>query len=382
VERKNRKLLAPVQKGGKPYRLSFRSQMKIIVLLGGESAERRVSLASGEAVAGALAARGHEVYKVDPLDPVRLVPARVPLFNEAVGEKPPDLSQLPRFTPRRLAALLETLDHHRPDLVFPMLHGGMGEDGRLQAALEMVNIPFVGSGSLASALAMRKPYAKKLFLLAGVLTPATLLLPPSDDAVLANEKIRSSLGYPVVAKPDASGSAVGLTILKDESGLEQALKRITSLRYNVLVEPYISGRELTVTILGSEALPPIEIQPHEGVYDYLSKYTRGHTEYLCPAPLPEETLNQLKSLGLKAHQALGCRHYSRVDFRMRDDGELFCLEVNTIPGMTATSLVPKAAAAVGISFEELAERLAKMAMLDAAVAGEDCRAAYNGATSA
>lgn len=338
--------------------------MKIIVLLGGESAERRVSLASGEAVAGALAARGHEVYKVDPMDPVRMVPARVPLFNEAVGEKPPDLSELPRFTPRRLAALLETLDHHRPDLVFPMLHGGMGEDGRLQAALEMVNVPFVGSGSLASSLAMHKPFAKKLFLLAGVLTPASLLLQPTDNPALANEKIRSSFGYPVVVKPDASGSAVGLAVLKDENGLEHALNRIAALNANVLVEPYISGRELTVTIFGSDALPPIEIQPHEGVYDYLSKYTRGHTEYLCPAPLPTETLILLQSLGMKAHQALGCRHYSRVDFRMREDGELFCLEVNTIPGMTSTSLVPKAAAAVGIPFEELAERLAKMACSD------------------
>lgn len=336
--------------------------MKIIVLLGGESAERRVSLVSGEAVAQGLAAHGHEVYKVDLIDPVRLVQARVPLFSEAVGEAPPDLSELPRFTPRRLAALMETLDRQKPDVVFPMLHGGMGEDGRLQAALEMVGIRFVGSGSLACALAMNKPVAKKLFLLSGILTPATLLLTRQEiDEKNAAAKIQGYFGFPVVVKPDGSGSAVGLTILRDQNGLGEALKKITELEYNALVEPFITGQELTVTILGDEALPPIEIRPHGGVYDYLSKYTKGHTEYLCPAPLPEEKTRQLQEMGLKAHQTLGCRHYSRVDFRMREDGELFCLEVNTIPGMTATSLVPKAAAAVGISFEELVEKLVKMA---------------------
>lgn len=336
--------------------------MKIIVLMGGESAERRVSLVSGEAVAQGLANRGHEVFKVDLMDPVRLVQARVPLFNEAIGEKPPDLSELPRFTPRRLAALMETLDHQRPDAVFPMLHGGMGEDGRLQAALEMVGIPFVGSGSLASGLAMYKPAAKRLFLSNGVLTTASILVSAAEaNEEKTAERIQAYFGFPVVVKPDSSGSAVGLTILQDKNGLGEALKRITDLHCNALIEPYVAGQELTVTILGNEALPPIEIRPHGGVYDYLSKYTKGHTEYLCPAPLPDEQAQLLKELGLKAHQALGCRHYSRVDFRMREDSEFFCLEVNTIPGMTPASLVPKAAAAVGISFDELVDRLARMA---------------------
>jgi len=335
--------------------------MKIIVLLGGESAERRVSLASGEAVAHALETGGHEVYKVDLLDPVRIAPARVPMFNEAVGEVPPDLSELPRFTPRRLAALLETIDRQKPDVVFPMLHGGMGEDGRLQAALEMVGVRFVGSGSLACALAMNKPFAKRLFLLADILTPAMLLIPRREtDPAAVEEKIRGYFGFPAVAKPDASGSAVGLTILQDAGGLGEALAKIAALGSDVLIEPYIAGQELTVTILGDEALPPIEIRPHGGVYDYLSKYTKGHTEYLCPAPISEEQTRQVRALALKAHRTLGCRHYSRVDFRLRDDGELFCLEVNTIPGMTATSLVPKAAAAAGLSFEELVDRLAQM----------------------
>jgi D-alanine-D-alanine ligase len=335
--------------------------MKIIVLLGGESAERRVSLVSGEAVAHALEIGGHEVYKVDLVDSVRIVPARVPMFTEAVGEVPPNLSELPRFTPRRLAALLETIDRQKPDLVFPMLHGGMGEDGRLQAALEMVGMRFVGSGSLACALAMNKPYAKRLFLLAEVLTPAMLLIPRGEaDESTVEGKIRGYFSFPVVVKPDSSGSAVGLTILQDRNGLSDALAKITTLGYDILIEPYIAGQELTVTILGGEALPPIEIRPHGGVYDYLSKYTKGHTDYLCPAPISEEKTRQIRDLALKAHRALGCRHYSRVDFRLRNDGELFCLEVNTIPGMTATSLVPKAAAAVGISFEELVDRLAQM----------------------
>ncbi len=337
------------------------TNMKIIVLLGGESAERRVSLTSGEAVAQGLAARGHEVFKVDLMDPVRLVPARVPLFDEAVGERPPDLSDLPRFTPRRLAALLETIDHQRPDVIFPMLHGGMGEDGRLQAALEMVGVRFVGSGSLPCALAMAKPVAKRLFLTAGVLTPASLMISHQElkfDAVAP--QISGYFGFPAVVKPAASGSAVGLSIVPDPSKLEPALKMLADLHADALIEPYIAGRELTVTILGEEALPPIEIRPHGGIYDYLSKYTQGHTEYLCPAPLAEELTRSVQELALRAHRALGCRHYSRVDFRLREDGELFCLEVNTIPGMTSTSLVPKAAAALGLSFEDLVDKLAVM----------------------
>jgi D-alanine-D-alanine ligase len=334
--------------------------MKIIVLLGGESAERRVSLVSGEAVAAGLAARGHEVYKVDLVDPVRLVPARVPLFNEAVGEKPPDLSEIPRFSPRRLAALMETLDHQKPDVVFPMLHGGMGEDGRLQAALEMVGVRFVGSGSLASGLAMNKPVSKRLFLHAGVLAPATLLVSAGESEMDVAARIRASFGFPVIVKPDASGSAVGLAILLDQEGLGRALEKVTALHYLALVEPFIPGAELTVAILDREALPPIEIRPHGGVYDYLSKYTKGQTDYLCPAPITDIQTHRVRELGLKAHQSLGCRHYSRVDFRLREDGELFCLEVNTIPGMTATSLVPKAAAVVGMTFEDLVERLAML----------------------
>jgi D-alanine-D-alanine ligase len=153
---------------------------------------------------------------------------------------------------------------------------------------------------------------------------------------------------------------VGLTILQDAAGLGEALAKIAALGSDILIEPYIAGQELTVTILGDEALHPIEIRPHGGVYDYLSKYTKGHTDYLCPAPISEDKTRQVRELALKAHRALGCRHYSRVDFRLRDDGELFCLEVNTIPGMTATSLVPKAAAAAGLSFEELVDRLAQM----------------------
>ncbi len=338
--------------------------MKIIVLMGGESAERRVSLTSGEAVAHALAEKGHEVFKMDLIDPVRIAPAKVSLFKESVGEKPPEVDDIPRFTPRRLAALMETLDRQQPDLVFPMLHGGMGEDGRLQAALEMVGIPFVGSGSSASSLAMNKPKAKCLFRSVGVPTPDELLIATTEaDANSVTDKIEQFFGFPAVLKPDSLGSAVGLFILKDSSGLEEALEQIKSLNHNVLIEPFIPGRELTVTVLGNEALPPIEIRPHGGVYDYLSKYTKGHTEYLCPAPVSEEETARLKEYGFKAHQVLGCRHYSRVDFRMTDDGDLYCLEVNTIPGMTSTSLVPKAANAVGISFEELVDELAGMGVM-------------------
>ncbi|MCX6640693.1 MAG: D-alanine--D-alanine ligase [bacterium] len=336
--------------------------MKIIVLLGGESSERRVSLSSGEAVAKALASRGHDVYKMDLADPVRIAPAKVALFSEDVGEMPPEIGELPRFSPRRLAALMEMLDRQHPGVVFPMLHGGMGEDGRLQATLEMVGIPFVGSGSLASALAMNKPKAKLLFQAAGIPTPDNLSVESQQepvDGIL--EKINQRFGFPIVVKPEAGGSTVGLSILQTQDGLAGALQIIFGMGGLPMIEPFIPGRELTVAILGDQALPPIEIRPHGGLYDYHSKYTKGQTEYLCPAPLPESDLERLKALALKAHRALGCRHYCRADFRFKEDGGIFCLEVNTIPGMTATSLVPKAAAAVGISFEELVDRLAGMA---------------------
>jgi D-alanine-D-alanine ligase len=337
--------------------------MKIIVLLGGESQERRVSLSSGEAVAKALADQGHDVYKMDLIDPVRIAPARVALFNEDVGEKPPETADLPRFNPRKLAALMETFDRHHPDVVFPMLHGGMGEDGRLQAALEMVGIPFVGSGSLASAIAMHKPTSKALFRAAGMLTPEEIVIkqkPIELQSVLV--QIKEKFGFPLVVKPAASGSTVGLTILQDEQGLQRALDKVFELGDEPLIEPFIPGRELTVALLDGRPLPLIEIRPHGGLYDYHSKYTKGETEYICPAPLPDLELKRLGELAFTAYQALGCRHYGRADFRLRNDGAAYCLEVNTIPGMTATSLVPKAAAAVGISFSELVDRLVNMAV--------------------
>jgi D-alanine-D-alanine ligase len=291
---------------------------RIVVLMGGLSAEREISLRTGNAVLRALQGQGLDAVGLD------------------VG--------------RDLPARLVELD---AQIAFISLHGRYGEDGTVQGLLELLQIPYTGSGVLASSVAMNKLVTKQVLLHHGVATPAFAVYRNGDDL---DTFIAARQEYPLVAKPAREGSTIGVSIVRDPQGLRAGIGE--ALRHDelVLVEEFIAGSEVTVGVLGDQPLPVIQVVPKGGFYDYQSKYTPGQTEYLLPAPLPEGVTRRLQSAAVTACQALGCRGAARVDFMVRGE-ELFCLEVNTIPGMTETSLLPKAAGAVGIPFGDLVLRI-------------------------
>jgi D-alanine-D-alanine ligase len=336
--------------------------MRIVVLMGGNSTERDVSLATGRGVARALSSRGHDVIPLDAADGRRL--SLPDLENHRIGETPAETAGASKARGpvmggppgERNLALTRSPDLGRADAVFVALHGGMGEDGTLQGLLDLARIPYTGSGMLASALAMDKARAKMIFRAAGVPAPGGSLL-ESREAALDPDALG---GYPLVVKPNAQGSSVGVHIVAEADELPAALD--DAFQYGpVLVEEFIPGREVTVAVLGGRALPVVEIIPEAGFYDYRHKYTKGHTRYQVPADLPEDVAAEAARLGELAFVALGCAGVARVDFRLSPAGRLYCLEVNTVPGMTETSLVPMAAKAAGMSYETLVERLVELA---------------------
>lgn len=300
---------------------------KVAVLMGGWSAEREVSLVSGKACADALEARGYQVTRVD--------------------------------LKRDLSPLLAALDP-KPDVVFNGLHGRWGEDGNIQGVLNILGIPYTHSGLLASAVAMDKAMAKKLFEAEGIPCP------PGEVVTLQKLRAGEAMAPPYVIKPVDEGSSVGVHIVQSGDN-ELPLEDLPADR-PVLVEKYIAGRELTVSVMGGRALGVTELRPHEGFYDYTAKYTDGKTTHLCPAPVPDEVARQAMEYAATAHEALGCRGVSRADFRYddtkSDPGDLYMLEVNTQPGMTPLSLVPEQAAHAGISFEDLMEWMVENAACD------------------
>jgi D-alanine-D-alanine ligase len=247
------------------------------------------------------------------------------------------------------------------DVVFLGLHGGYGEDGTIQALLDLTGIPYTGSGHLASALAMDKDLSKHLFRRAGVLTAEWQLL-RSGDPLPDVDEVVAALRLPLVVKPSKQGSTVGLTVLKEAAGFEAAVAEAFRFDDEVLLEAFVPGREITVGILGDEALPAGEIMPKHEIYDYECKYTPGMAVEEFPARLAREEVERVHDAARRAFQALKLRGYARIDFRMRDDGEFFCLEANTLPGMTGTSLIPQAAAAAGIEFPELCDRIVQLAV--------------------
>jgi D-alanine-D-alanine ligase len=339
--------------------------LKITVFMGGTSAERDVSLASGVRVAEALRSRGHEVLSVDTAHGILSAPEEQALLaGKIVKTIPPDVQSLVRLNaqlPGTLRALPST------DVVFLALHGGQGEDGTLQALLDLTGVPYTGSGHLASALAMDKDLSKHLFLAAGVPTAKWRMAPsgigtaaPSDFA----EEVLREIGLPVVVKPSKQGSTVGLSVIRDITKLEAAIEEARKYDDEVMVEQFIPGRELTVGILGDEALPVGEIIPVHEIYDYECKYTAGMAREIFPADLTAEETSTVQDLARRAFRALKLGGYARIDFRMAPDGVFYCLEANTLPGMTALSLIPQAAAAAGISFPELCERIVQLALDD------------------
>jgi len=290
--------------------------LHLAVLMGGPGSEREVSLRSGAAVARAFRGGGYRVTEVD---------VHGPDF-----ELPPGI-----------------------DLCVNMIHGTFGEDGQIQTILDRRGVAYTGEGEEGSRIAFDKLASKKLFVAAGVPTPRWEVLAPGA---------RPTLPLPVVVKAPREGSSVGVHLVREAQQLEAALADCANLDREILVEELIVGRELTVGVVGDRALAVVEIRPHEGFYDYAHKYTKGASEYFCPAPLDEATTRRVQETALAAHRALGLEVYSRVDILLRADSEPFVLETNTIPGMTETSLLPKAAAAVGVDFLALCEEIARLSL--------------------
>ncbi|HEU4994618.1 MAG TPA: D-alanine--D-alanine ligase, partial [Gemmatimonadaceae bacterium] len=279
--------------------------------------------------------------------------------GNVVKREPPSQEELARMASETLPQMLRALPSLKEaDVVFLGLHGGYGEDGTIQALLDMAGIRYTGSGHLSSALAMDKDLSKHLFRRAGVQT-ANWTMARADIA--ADEQLRG-MPLPVVVKPSKQGSTVGLSVVKRREDLAGAITEAYKYDDEVMIEQFVPGRELTVGILGDDALPVGEIIPKHEIYDYECKYTVGMAEEVFPAQIPSDRAREAQELARRAFQALKLRGYARIDFRMTEDGSLFCLEANTLPGMTQTSLIPQAAAAAGISFPDLCERIAKLAV--------------------
>ncbi|UCE19312.1 MAG: D-alanine--D-alanine ligase [Gemmatimonadota bacterium] len=338
--------------------------MRIAVLMGGTSTERDVSLASGRAVARWLQKAGHQVIEIDAAFGANRQDNISPHVRGSIQRRPPKPDELSAYGHRRVFESVHDLITRKIDAVFIALHGVPGEDGTVQGMLELAGLPYTGSGVLGSTLAMDKIISKKLFEKDGIQTPAWFSLTADVGAghQEIQSRIESTFGFPVVVKPNNQGSTVGLSIVHQPSDLEAAFREVRSYSEEILLEQYIAGRELTVSLLGKEALPVIEIHPEHGVYDYECKYTKGKSTYTVPAELSEKVLLQIQKMGVKAFESLKCDGFGRVDIRLDENNEPFCLEVNTIPGMTETSLVPKAAMAQGISPPDLVDEILRLAL--------------------
>src|SRR3989454_2486288 len=330
--------------------------MRVTVLTGGATAERAVAFASASQIVAALRSRGHDVSVVDTAGGLLDERGERELLGAAVGTAPPAVDQLAAREQRMLSEGLAELPAVRDaDVLFLAVHGGQLEGGTLQAVLDVIGVPYTGSGPLASALAMDKDLSKRLFRAAGVPVPAWFMAP------VAPEDVTTALGWPVIVKPSKQGSTVGLTLVKNAKGLDAAVALAAGYDDEVMVEQFIPGRELTVGVLGDVPLPVGEIIPKHELFDYECKYTPGMSEEIFPAKLDTTLTRQLQELALTAHRALKLGGYSRIDFRLSPDGDIFCLEANTLPGMTRVSLLPKAAQAAGIEFPELCERICRLA---------------------
>lgn len=327
--------------------------MKVVLLMGGRSSEREISFRTGQGVARALRNLGHDVVALDAANGRALPPGEE---NHALPESE---RGLPAVSIEAVSSAQAVED---AEVVFIALHGGAGENGTVQALLELAGKPYTGSGVMASAVAMNKAMSKRIFEREGIPTPRWQLLGSHDVEPVIDAQALG--GYPLIVKPNEEGSTVGLTVVTSPDALPDALQLAFEYGHEVLVEEYIAGRELTVAVIGDEPLPIVEIEPGSGHYDYEAKYTAGRSRYFCPADLPEPLAARIRELGARAARVLGCRGVSRTDFRLSPSGEPFCLEVNTIPGMTPTSLVPMAAKAQGMSYDQLTQKMIELALED------------------
>ncbi len=335
--------------------------MKIAVLMGGLSAEREVSLASGAQVVRALREAGHEAICVDTGRGILSASEESAILSSGVGNPGPLVDVVDMLRTGDLSLLTQSPELAGVEVIFPALHGGRGEDGTLQALLEISGIPFVGSDRVGCALAMDKDLSKRLLRDEGVPTPDWILTRGRAEGEARLPEVVDRLGFPVIVKPPSGGSTLGLTLAHDMEELRVALD--LSLRYeeHVMFEGYVRGREVTVGVVGQEALAVGEIIPEHELFDYECKYQPGMAQEIFPASLPPELSQSLQAQALVAHETLRMRDFSRVDFILTPDGTPWCLEANALPGFTANSLLPKAAKASGISFPDLCHRLVLMA---------------------
>ena len=337
--------------------------MRITVLMGGTSSERDVSLASGLRIAEALRSRGHTVRSVDTAKgALTEEDERRMLAGGVVKQLPPTPEELARMNAESLTDTAARLPKRGEcDVAFLALHGGRGEDGTIQALLDLSGVAYTGSGHLPSALAMDKDLSKHLMRAYGVQT-ADWLMAVDPTSPPNAEMVGRTLGWPLIVKPSKQGSTVGLSIVKQPSELLPAIAEAFKHDDEVMLEKFIAGRELTVSILGGAALPVGEIIAKKEIYDYECKYTPGMAEEIFPAALSVETAAEVQEQARRTFVALKLAGCARIDFRMTSDGQFYCLEANTLPGMTATSLVPQAAAAAGITFPELCEQIVLLAV--------------------
>jgi D-alanine-D-alanine ligase len=331
--------------------------MNITVLMGGTSSERNVSLASGIRIVQALRGNGHKVIALDPARGVISDGEERELATGKVGTEPPSLEALSKFAEGTFLPNLTSMKEIKDaDVAFLALHGGQGEDGTIQALLDMAHVKYTGSGHLSSALAMDKDLSKKLFRAADVKTADWLMAPATT------EQVEGMLGLPVIVKPSKQGSTVGLTLVKKRTDLPGAIEEGLKYDDEVMIERFVPGRELTVGVLGDVALPVGEIISKHEIYDYECKYTAGMATEEFPAKISPEATERVQKQALAAFKSLKLKGYARIDFRLTTEGEFYCLEANTLPGMTELSLIPQGAAAMGIKFPELCERIVKLAL--------------------
>ena len=346
--------------------------MKIVVLAGGLSTERDVSFKTGEMVSKALRENGHQVILLDVFmgysdkeedltgifDRAEAVSVKV----AAIPETAPDLEKVKAqrkdqsdnfFGPNVIELC------RMADIVFMALHGENGENGKIQAAFDLFGIRYTGTGYLGSALAMNKGMAKQLFLENGIPTPRGTSLKRGEDAA----KIETcGIHFPCVVKPCSGGSSIGVSIVHDKAEYEQALKEAFRWENELVIEEYVKGREFSVGVIDFQALPIIEIAPVEGFYDYKNKYKAGSTVETCPAELSEQITKEMQGYAEKVAEVLGLNTYSRTDFLLDAEDHIFCLEANTLPGMTPTSLLPQEAKVTGVDFNQLCEKLIESSM--------------------
>lgn len=346
--------------------------MNIVVLAGGLSPERDVSFVTGNNVTEALRKNGHQVILLDvfmgygdqeeDLTGVFERSEQVSISVSGISEEAPNLAEVKKrrkdqsdcfFGPNVIAMC------RMADIVFLALHGENGENGKIQAAFDLYGIKYTGTGYLSSALAMDKGLSKRLFMANGIPTPCGISMKKEGCQTDIN---KTGLSLPCVVKPCCGGSSIGVSIVRTEEEYKKALEEVFRWEHEVIIEEYIKGREFSVAVIDFQALPIIEIAPVEGFYDYKNKYAAGSAVETCPADLPEDITGKMQHYAEYVAEVLGLDTYSRMDFLLDEKNHIYCLEANTLPGMTSTSLIPQEAQAVGVSFEQLCEKIIQISL--------------------